>query len=123
MGSSDIDTVCLQTSSYPDCSDGQSHEGNEGHEGHGRHEGDEGHEEEGGEQDCKGPLRQSYGAPRIQGEDCRWLDRIFFDKEQAWQGCEQEAISAGQEEPLDDCCSEGKEGIENQGLLCSQEGL
>merc|ERR1711974_398938 len=105
---------CLQTSSsYPDCSDGQSHEG---------YEGDEGHEEEGGEQDCKGPLRQSHGAPRIQGEDCRWLDRIFFDKEQAWQGCEQEAISAWQEELLDDCCCEGKEGIENQGLLCSQEG-
>merc|ERR1712224_828221 len=90
------------------CSDGQSHEGNE---------------EEVSEQDCKGSHGQSPGVPWIQGEDRRRLESFFLDKEQARKGREQEAVSSRQEERLDDCCPEGKEGIENQGLRRSQEGL
>merc|ERR1712118_506152 len=98
-------------------SNGQGHEGNESD---GRHEGDEGHEEKVCEQDCKGPHGQSLGVSWIQGEDCGWHDCILFDEEQEWQGREQEAIRDGQEELLDDCCSEGKEGTEGYRLRRNQ---
>merc|ERR1711977_488361 len=86
-----------------DCSNGQGYEGNEGD---GRHEGDEGHEEKVSERHCKGPHGQSYGLPRVQGQDR-----------------EQEGFRKGQEECLDDCRAEGKEGTEDQGLRRNQEGL
>merc|ERR1711970_1088557 len=82
-------------------SDGEGDEGNEGNEGH------EGHEEEDREQDCKGPPRQGYGAPRQQSEDRRWHDSEGPDQEQGWQGCEQEEERLGQGQPLDDCREEG----------------
>merc|ERR1711865_117226 len=92
---------------FSNCSDGQ------GNEGDGRHE-EEGH------------LSKDRRSPSLRREDQQdqgWLDRIFFDKEQERQGREQEALRAFQEEHLDGCCSEGKEGTENQGLRRNQEGL
>merc|ERR1719321_657591 len=75
------------------------------------------------EQDRKGPHGQSHGVPRIQGEDSRWLDCIVLDQEQIWKDREQEEILYFQEELLDDCLLEGKEGSEDQGLRRNQEGL
>merc|ERR1711904_325908 len=100
----------FELSSYPDCSNGQSYEG------------DESYEEESSKQDRKGPHGESLGVPGIQGEDRRWDDRIVFDEEQDWQDREQEEIRTWQEEHLDDCGPEGKEGTEDQGLRRSQEG-
>merc|ERR1712193_480055 len=77
-------------------------------------QGYEGHEEKGCEQDRKGPHGQSHGVPRIQGEDSRWLDCFVLD---------QEEILYFQEELLDDCLLEDKEGSEDQGLRRNQEGL
>merc|ERR1711985_53841 len=87
------------------------------------HEGDEDHEEKVCEQDCKGPHGQSLGVPWNQGEDSGWHDRFLFDEEQERQGREQEAIRDGQEELLDDCLPEGKEGTEDHWLRPNQEGL
>merc|ERR1711904_133004 len=101
-------------------SNGQGHEGNESD---GCHEGDEGHEEKVCEQDRKGPHGQSHGVPRVQGEDSWWLDRLCLDEEQVRQDREQEEICHFQEKHLDDCCPEGKEGTETQGLRRNQEGL
>merc|ERR1712144_175570 len=75
-----------------------------------------GHEEEDREQDCKGPLGQSLGVPWIQGEDRGWNDQILFDQEQARQGCQQE-------EQVDRCRHQGKEGPEPQGICRDQEGI
>merc|ERR1712224_1108523 len=86
-------------------------------------QGHEGNEEKVREQDCKGPLCQSLGASWVQGEDNGWPLRFLLDEEQVRQGCEQEAIPEGQEELLDDCCPEGKEGTEDHWLRRSQEGL
>merc|ERR1711869_185982 len=83
----------------------------------------QGHEGKVCEQDCKGPHGQSLGVSWIQGEDSGWHDCILFDEEQERQGREQEAIRDGQEELLDDCCSEGKEGTEGHRLRRNQEGL
>merc|ERR1712093_774404 len=87
------------------------------------YEGDEGNEEEVREQDCKGPHGQGTGVPWVQGEDRRWVDQRFFDQEQVRQNREQEVIFAGQEESLDVCRPEGKEGTGPQGLRRAQEGL
>merc|ERR1711988_646305 len=121
MGSSDVDIVYLEIAlTFSTSSNGQGYEGNESD---GRHEGDEGHEEKGCEQDWKGPHGQSHGVPRIQGEDSGWLDCISLDQEQIWKDREQEEICCFQEELLDDCLLEGKEGSEDQGLRRNQEGL
>merc|ERR1712118_493983 len=66
---------------------------------------------------------QSHGVPRIQGEDSGWLDCIGLDQEQIWKDREQEEILYFQEELLDDCLLEGKEGSEDQRLRRNQEGL
>merc|ERR1712182_33348 len=75
--------------------------GNEGDEGHGRHEGHEGHE----------------------GEDRERYDSCLLDQEQERQDREQEKVGVWQEERLDCCCHQGKEGIGSQGLCRNQEGL
>merc|ERR1712118_151758 len=59
----------------------------------------------------------------LQGEDCRWLDRDFFDEEQVWQDREQEEVCLCQEEHLDCCHPEGPEGFGPEGLRRNQEGL
>merc|ERR1711862_602586 len=82
----------------------------------------EGHEEKMGEQDCEGPHGQSNGPPWFQGEDHWWFDCLLFDEEQVRQGREQKVFCQGQEEHLDDCCPEGKEGTEDQRLRRYQEG-
>merc|ERR1711865_571691 len=92
---------------FSNCSDGQ------GNEGDGRHE-EEGH------------LSKDRRSPSLRREDQQyqgWLDRFWSDKEQERKDREQEEICAEQEELLDDCRSEGKEGIEGQGLRRNQEGL
>merc|ERR1711935_794552 len=93
--------------------------GNEGNESHGRHEGDEGYEEE-------GHLSKDRSSPSLRRQDHQdqgWLDCVFFDQEQVRKDREQEAVPARQEERLDDCRPEGKEGPEDQGLRRNQEGL
>merc|ERR1712138_114279 len=93
----------------------------ESHEGDGRHESHACHEEEDCERDCKGQICKGLGASWNQGKDCWWLDRLFFDQEQARTCRQQEAVLEGKEERLDDCSPEGKEGTEDQGLLRSEE--
>merc|ERR1711865_42301 len=86
---------------FSNCSDGQGHEGD-------------------------GRLSKDRRSPSLRREDQQdqgWLDCVFFDKEQERKGREQEAVRARQEERLDDCRSEGKEGTEDQGLRRNQEGL
>merc|ERR1712166_768001 len=81
--------------------------------------GDEGYEEEGHlSKDCRSPSLR-----RQDQQDQGGLDCVFFDKEQDRKDREQEAVRARQEELLDDCRSEGKEGTEDQGLRRNQEGL
>merc|ERR1712118_36951 len=119
MGSSDVDTVCLLNSSYPDCSDGKSHEGNEGH---GRYEGDEGHEEEVSEQDCKGPHGQSPGAPRIQGEDCRWLDRRIFDKNKHGRVVSKKQSARGKKNPWMIAVQKARKALKIKGFCAVKKG-
>merc|ERR1712224_1073357 len=61
---------------------------------HESHEGNEGNEKE---QDCKGPHGKVHGFQRIQGEDCRRIDKDRLDEEQGWQNCEQEKVGKGQD--------------------------
>merc|ERR1719160_135064 len=97
-------------------SNGEGDEGNEGDEGH------EGDEEEDREPDWQGQDGQGHGAPWHQGED-RWrLDGEGPDQEQGRQNCEQEEECLRQDQPLDRCRQEGTRRIEDQGLLCHQEG-
>merc|ERR1712124_29837 len=98
-------------------------QGNEGDEGHGRHEGHEGHEEEDREQDRQGQNGKGIGLPWIQGENRGWYDSCLLDQEQERQDCEQEKVGVWQEERLDCCRPQGKEGIGSQGLCRNQEGL
>merc|ERR1712205_260634 len=79
------------------------------------------YEEEDREQYCKGPLCKGLGSPWNQGKDRWWLDRLFFDQEQAWTCRQQEAVLERKEERLDSCSLKGKEGTEDQGLLRSEE--
>merc|ERR1712224_265516 len=85
-------------------------------------EGDEGYEEEIRQQDWKGPHGQGDGAPRQQGQDRGWADRKGPDEEQVRQDCEQEEERFGQDQPMDRCRQEGTRRVEDQGLLCDQEG-
>merc|ERR1712139_529396 len=89
----------------------------------GSHEGHESHEEEDREQDRQGQNGKSIGLSRFQGQDRGWYDCRLLDQEQAWQSREQEKVSVWQEEPLDCCRHQGKEGIGSQGLCRNQEGL
>merc|ERR1712124_238465 len=113
-----------RSSSFFNCSDGQSHEGNKSY---GCHEGNEGHEEEGREQDCKGPLCQVCRLPWIQGEDRRRFDQGRFGEEQEWKDCEQEGFGTWQEglrqhQGLDYGRAKGQEGSWSEGLRRCQEG-
>merc|ERR1711981_568378 len=120
MGSSDVEIATLRTLCLDFCHNGQ---GNEGDEGHGSNEGHARHEEEDREQDRQGPNGKGIGLPWLQGQDRGWNDRCFPDQEQARQDREQEKIRVWQEESLDCCRDQGKEGIGPQGLRCNQEGL
>merc|ERR1711862_1084401 len=80
-------------------------------------------EEEGSEQDCKGTHGQGIGLPWIPGENRGWYDSCLLNQEQERQDREQEKVGVWQEERLDCCRHQGKEGIGSQGLCRNQEGL
>merc|ERR1711924_299687 len=63
------------------------------------------------------------GLPWIQGENRGWYDSCLLDQEQERQDREQEKVGVWQEERLDCCRHQGKEGIGSQGLCRNQEGL
>merc|ERR1712118_130791 len=67
---------------------------------------------------------QGDGAPWLQGKDSWWLDGKGPDKEQVWQGCEQEGERRrqGQTWRLDCCSQEGTRCLEDQWLPGNQEG-
>merc|ERR1711900_135434 len=76
------------------CSDGESDEGDEGSEGP---EGDEGDEEEGSL--CK--ACEALGLRWQDRQDKDWPQEDRLGEEQVWQGCEQEGLSQGEGEPVD----------------------
>merc|ERR1712078_866535 len=116
MGSSVTGHSTAALDFNPPSSNGEGDEGNEGDEGH------EGNEEEEREQDWQGQDGKGVGAPRLQGQDRRWLDSQGPYQEQAWPRCEQEEERLRKDQPLDRCSQESTRRAEDQGLLCHQEG-
>merc|ERR1712093_840243 len=105
--------ICVSLEPDTPSSNGKGNEGDEG---------DEGHEEEDREQDCEGQACQGNGAPRDQGEDHWRLAGKGPYQEQVWQDWEQEGQRCQEEQPLDRCRQEGPCRLEDQGVLCNQEG-
>merc|ERR1712072_481899 len=105
-----LHSICVSPEPGTPSSNG---EGNEGHEG------DEGHEEE-GHRLCADTA--ATGLCRCDGQDKDWLAEDGPHEEQTRQGPEQENARTRAEEPMDDRCGEGAQGLENHWTRFGEEG-